>query len=65
MGARFISIWMLGLVLMLPHHAYASFMPAHLIDGFANVVSWVVLIVLPIAFIALFWFVKANTATKD
>jgi Na+/H+ antiporter NhaD/arsenite permease-like protein len=32
-------------------------MPAHLIDGFANLVSWVVIIVLPITLIALFWFV--------
>ena len=45
-----VSLWM-------PLLAYASFMPAHLIDGFANVISWIVLIVLPIGFIALFWFV--------
>ncbi len=43
--------------LLLPLPAHASFMPAHWIDGFANIVSWVVIIVLPIAFIALFWFV--------
>lgn len=41
----------------MPLLAYASFMPTHLIDGFANVISWIVLIVLPIGFIALFWFV--------
>ena len=41
----------------MPLLAYASFMPAHLIDGFANIISWIVLIVLPIGFIALFWFV--------
>jgi CBS domain containing-hemolysin-like protein len=57
MRERSLGLWALGLVLMLPHHAYASLMPAHLIDGFANVVSWIILIVLPIAFIALFWFV--------
>lgn len=45
-----VSLWM-------PLLAQASFMPAHLIDGFANVISWIVLIVLPIGFIALFWFV--------
>ena len=45
-----VSLWM-------PLLAYASFMPAHLIDGFANIISWIVLIVLPIGFIALFWFV--------
>ena len=47
----------LSCALLMPIYAHASFMPAHLIDGFANVISWVVLIVLPIAFIALFWFV--------
>ena len=45
-----VSLW-------IPLLAYASFMPAHLIDGFANIISWIVLIVLPIGFIALFWFV--------
>ena len=45
-----VSLWM-------PLLAYASFMPTHLIDGFANVISWIVLIILPIGFIALFWFV--------
>jgi CBS domain containing-hemolysin-like protein len=45
-----VSLWM-------PLLAQASFMPTHLIDGFANVISWIVLIVLPIGFIALFWFV--------
>ena len=45
-----VSLWM-------PLLAQASFMLAHLIDGFANIISWIVLIVLPIGFIALFWFV--------
>ena len=45
-----VSLWM-------PLLAQASFMPTHLIDGFANVISWSVLIVLPIGFFALFWFV--------
>ncbi len=45
-----VSLWM-------PLLAQASFMPAHLIDGFANIISWIVLIVLPIGFVALFWFV--------
>ncbi len=48
---------LMAYLLLLPLPAHASFMPAHLIDGFANVVSWVVIIVLPIALIALFWFV--------
>ena len=45
-----VSLWM-------PLLAQASLMPPHLIDGFANIISWIVLIVLPIGFIALFWFV--------
>lgn len=50
---RFLMVY----ALLLPLPTYASFMPAHLIDGFANIVSWVVIIVLPIGLIALFWFV--------
>ena len=42
------------LLLSLPMQAHASLMPAHLIDGFANIISWIVLIILPIGFIALF-----------
>ena len=44
-------------VLLAPALANASFLPPDLIDGFANFISWVVLIVLPIGFIAGFWYV--------
>jgi hypothetical protein len=47
----------IGIALLLPTFAHASFLPPDLIDGVANVISWVVLIVLPVAAIALFWFV--------
>jgi CBS domain containing-hemolysin-like protein len=44
-------------ILLAPSLANASFLPPDLIDGFANIISWVVLIVLPVAFIAGFWYV--------
>ena len=44
-------------VSLAPTLANASFLPPDLIDGFANFISWVVLIVLPIGFIAGFWYV--------
>ena len=44
-------------VSLAPALANASFLPPDLIDGFANFISWVVLIVLPIGFIAGFWYV--------
>jgi len=44
-------------VLLAPALANASFLPPDLIDGFANIISWVVLIVLPVGFIAGFWYV--------
>ena len=44
-------------VTLAPALANASFLPPDLIDGFANFISWVVLIVLPIGFIAGFWYV--------
>ncbi|MDP3620469.1 MAG: DUF3302 domain-containing protein [Polynucleobacter sp.] len=47
----------LGIALLLPTFAHASFLPPDLIDGFANIISWVVLIVIPVGAIALFWFV--------
>lgn len=40
-----------------PSLASASFLPPDLIDGFANIVSWVVLIAMPVGFIAAFWYV--------
>ena len=43
--------------LVVPSAANASFLPPDLIDGFANIISWIVLIVLLIAFIAGFWYV--------
>jgi hypothetical protein len=44
-------------LLLAPSLANASFLPPEMIDGFANIISWVVLIALPIGFIALFWYV--------
>jgi hypothetical protein len=44
-------------ILLAPSLANASFLPPDLIDGFANIISWVVLIVLPVGFIAGFWYV--------
>lgn len=44
-------------LLLAPSLANASFLPPELIDGFANIVSWVVLIVLPVGLIAAFWYV--------
>ena len=43
--------------LLVPGLANASFLPPDMIDGFANIVSWVVLILLPVGFIAGFWYV--------
>lgn len=48
---------LIGIVILLPTLAHASFLPPDLIDGVANVISWVVLIVIPVGAIALFWFV--------
>lgn len=48
---------LIGIVILLPTLAHASFLPPDLIDGVANIISWVVLIVIPIGAIALFWFV--------
>jgi len=44
-------------ILLAPSLANCLFLPPDLIDGFANIISWVVLIVLPVAFIAGFWYV--------
>lgn len=44
-------------LLLAPSLANASFLPSNMIDGFANIISWVVLIVLPIGLIAAFWYV--------
>ena len=44
-------------ILLAPRLANASFLPPDLIDGFANIISWVVLIVLPVGLIAGFWYV--------
>ena len=44
-------------IVLAPGLANASFLPPDLIDGFANIISWVVLIVLPVGFIAGFWYV--------
>jgi hypothetical protein len=47
----------IGVALLLPTFTHASFLSPDLIDGVANIISWVVLIVIPVAAIALFWFV--------
>lgn len=44
-------------LLLTPSLANASFLPPDLIDGFANIVSWVALIATPVGFIAAFWYV--------
>lgn len=43
--------------LLNPSLANASFLPPDLVDGFANVVSWVILIFMPVGIIAAFWYV--------
>ena len=48
---------LIAIALLLPTLIHASFLPPDLIDGVANVISWVVLIVVPVGAIALFWFV--------
>lgn len=44
-------------LLLVPTLANASFLPPDMIDGFANIVSWVVLILMPVGLIAGFWYV--------
>lgn len=46
-----------ALLVLMPNLAQASFLPHDLIDSVANVISWFVLIVVPIGLIGLFWFV--------
>lgn len=54
---KILTIAFFAPILLTPSLANASFLPPDLIDGFANIVSWVVLIVMPIGFIAAFWYV--------
>lgn len=56
MKKTFFTPFLLALMLS-PALVRASFLPPDLIDDFANIVSWVVLIVMPIGFIAAFWYV--------
>ena len=44
-------------LLTTPLVANASFLPPDLLDDFANIMAWVVLVTLPIGFIAAFWYV--------
>jgi CBS domain containing-hemolysin-like protein len=44
-------------LMIAPSLARASFLPPDLIDDFANIISWVVLIVMPVGLIAAFWYV--------
>jgi amino acid transporter len=46
-----------ALALVVPHAAHASFLSGETLDSAANVVSWVVLILVPIIAIAVFWIV--------
>ncbi|CAM3828260.1 DUF3302 domain-containing protein [Polynucleobacter antarcticus] len=48
---------LLSVLLLAPQLVSASFLPHDLIDSVANVISWVILIVMPIGLIALFWYV--------
>jgi hypothetical protein len=56
MKKTFFTPLLLALILS-PTLVRASFLPPELIDGFANIVSWVVLIVMPVGLIAAFWYV--------
>ena len=57
----------LAIFLLIPGLVQASFLPPDLIDDFANIISWVVLIVLPVGFIAGFWYVHIlpDTIAKE
>jgi len=50
-----------------PNIAFASFLPPDLLDDFANLLSWVVLIALPVGLIAAFWYVHIlpDTIAKE
>ena len=53
-----LSAWAaLGGVLLAPGSAHASFLQGEALDTVANALSWVVLIVVPVIFIAVFWLV--------
>jgi hypothetical protein len=47
-----IAIGQILCLFFFPSLAHASFLPPDLIDGFANILSWIVLIVMPIGLIA-------------
>lgn len=47
----------LGAVLWAPGSAHASFLAGDALDNVANILSWVVLIVVPVIFIVVFWLV--------
>lgn len=57
----------IAVILLIPSLVQASFLPPELIDDFANIISWVVLIVLPVGFIAAFWYVHIlpDTIAKE
>ena len=56
MKKTFFTPLLLALILS-PTLVRASFLPPKLIDDFANIISWVVLIILPVGLIAAFWYV--------
>ena len=55
------SLWPPGLFLAslawLPSHAYASIFQGEALDAVANVMSWVVLVIVPIVAVSVFWLV--------
>jgi len=54
------SRWLLAVLLslmLLPFHAHASIFKGEALDNVANVMSWVVLVIVPIIGIAVFWLV--------
>lgn len=48
---------LITLFLLAPQLTFASFLPHDLIDSVANVISWIVLVVMPVGLIAAFWYV--------
>ena len=49
----FVAVW----TLLTPGSAHASFLAGDALDNVANILSWVVLIVVPVIFIVVFWLV--------
>ena len=56
-GARRIARLLLAAALLAPAAAHASFLSGDALDAFANVLSWVILFLVPVAAVAIFWYV--------